>query len=166
LSERELYSSTDCFPIEFHDMKRQRRVLAGKDLIASLDVDGRYYRAQVELQLRAKLLRLRQKAAGLMSDKTLLRRLLADSLSTFCVLIRHALILHGADAKMVKRDLLQEAGSTLGIDAGPFLKLLDLREGRIRERDVEPAGLLAAYLSQLSLVIDAVDKLDGNREKE
>src|SRR5512144_158962 len=31
LSEQEVRTSTDCFPIEFYDMKRQRKVLAGKD---------------------------------------------------------------------------------------------------------------------------------------
>ena len=58
-------------------------------------MDDSFYRAQVEHDLRAKLLRLRQKAAGMLSDEDLLRRLLADSLSTFCVLFRHALHLSG-----------------------------------------------------------------------
>ena len=31
LSEEELRTSTDCFPIEFHDMQERRRVLFGKD---------------------------------------------------------------------------------------------------------------------------------------
>ena len=91
LSEQEVQTSADCFPIEFHDMQERRRILAGTDLIESLPLDDRYYRAQVEYQLRAKLLRLRQKAAGVLNDKALLRRLLMDSVSTFCVLFRHAL---------------------------------------------------------------------------
>ena len=33
LSEEELRTSTDCFPIEFHDMQERRRVLFGTDLI-------------------------------------------------------------------------------------------------------------------------------------
>ncbi len=64
-------------------------------MISSLVVDDSFYRAQVEHDLRAKLLRLRQKASGMMSDADLLRRLLLDSVSTFCVLFRHALLLHG-----------------------------------------------------------------------
>jgi hypothetical protein len=166
LSEHEVRTSTDCFPIEFHDMRRQRKVLAGKDVIADIEVDERFYRAQVEFQLRSKLLRLRQKAAGVMSDKPLLRQLLADSLSTFYVLIRHALILRGVDAKMVKRELFDQAAAELGIRPDPFLRLLDLREGKVRERDVDPEALLGDYLSQLGAVIDAVDKLDGNQERE
>ena len=45
-------------------------------MISALVIDDSFYRAQVEHELRAKLLRLRQKAAGMLSDQDLLRRLL------------------------------------------------------------------------------------------
>lgn len=93
LSQEELRASTDCFPIEFHDMKERRKVLAGLDVIEPLEIDDSFYRAQVEYQLRAKLLRLRQKAAGVMDDKELLSRLLIESFPTFILLFRHALYL-------------------------------------------------------------------------
>src|ERR1035438_4963577 len=35
LSEEEVRTSTDCFPIEFHDMQERRQVLFGKDVIES-----------------------------------------------------------------------------------------------------------------------------------
>ena len=66
LTERELATSTDCFAIEFHDIKRHSRVLHGKDVITDLALDDSFYRAQVEHDLRAKLLRLRQKACGML----------------------------------------------------------------------------------------------------
>ena len=64
LSEEELRTSTDCFPIEFEDMKERRRVLFGPDVIQDLVIDRTFYRAQVEMELRSKLLRLRQKQPG------------------------------------------------------------------------------------------------------
>src|SRR5712691_5666886 len=142
MSEHEVSTSTDCFPIEFHDMTRQHRLLHGKDVVGSLKVDNSFYRAQVEHELRAKLLRLRQKASGVLSDKDLLRKLLADSVSTFCVLFRHALMLTGVDAKIKKRDVIEQARERLGIDPAPFHQLLDLREEKIKPRDVDPATLL------------------------
>src|SRR5229473_1262753 len=51
LSEHEFQTSTDCFPIEFHDIIRQHRLLDGKDLAGSLQVDNSFYRAQVEHEL-------------------------------------------------------------------------------------------------------------------
>src|ERR1019366_844822 len=90
LTEQELVNSADCFAIEFHDIQRQHCLLHGKDVITSLLFEDHFYRAQVEHDLRAKLLRVRQKAVGMLSNPNLLRRMLLDSVSTFCVLFRHA----------------------------------------------------------------------------
>ncbi len=160
LTEHEVATSTDCFAIEFKDMKAQHQLLYGKDVVTPLEIDNSFYRAQVEHDLRAKLLRLRQKASGMLSDQDLLRRLLADSISTFCVLFRHALHLTGADGALKKRDVVAQAGRAFGFDAGPFEKLLDLREGRIKPREFDPDVNLAAYLAGIGAVIDAVDRLE------
>jgi predicted nucleotidyltransferase len=160
LTEPEIAASTDCFPMEFTDIRRYHRVLFGKDIASALEVDGRFYRAQVEHELRAKLFRLRQKAAGMLADPDLLRRLLADSISTFCVLFRHALALHGRDVPPVRREVIQAARDHFAIDASPFERLLDLREERIKPRDAEPVALLSGYLQGIVLVIDAVDRLE------
>jgi hypothetical protein len=160
LSEPEFNTSSDTFAIEYHDIQRQHRVLLGKDLIALLPVDDSFYRAQVEHDLRAKLLRLRQKAAGMLSEDDLLRRLLVDSLSTFCVLFRHALVLHGDEPPPTKRDIIARASQRFGVDAAPFSQLLDVREERIKPREIQPTALLGAYLQGIGVVIDAVDRLE------
>ena len=160
LTESEVTNSTDCFAIEFLDIKQQHQLLYGKDVVSGLAVDRSFYRAQVEHDLRAKLLRLRQKASGMLSDADLLRRLLADSISTFAVLFRHALALDGAEAPHRKRDVIEAARQRFGFDAAPFETLLALREERLKPRDVDPAGLLAGYLQGIGAVIDAVDRLD------
>jgi hypothetical protein len=164
LTPEEIASSTDCFAIEFLDIQRQHRLLHGKDVIAGIQIDCRrsasLYRTQVERDLRAKLLRLRQKAAGMMSDQNLLRRLLADSVSTFCVLFRHALALHGVDAPPSKRAIVERAAERFGFDRQPFDQLLDLREGRSTPRQVDPWKLLAPYLEGIGKTIDAVDRLE------
>jgi predicted nucleotidyltransferase len=160
LSEHELQTSTDCFAIEFYDIKAHHRILQGKDVVSGLVVENVFYRAQVEHDLRAKLLRLRQKASGALGDKDMLRHMLADSVSTFCVLFRHALLLHGAAASSKKREIIEQAQQTFGIDPLPFTRLLDLREERIKARELEPVALLESYLKQIDIVIDAVDRLE------
>jgi len=160
LSEHELATSTDCFAIEFRDIKAHHRILQGKDVISGLVVEDTFYRAQVEHDLRAKMLRLRQKASGALGDKDVLRHLLADSVSTFCVLFRHALILHGAEPTGRKRDVIEQARVKFAIDPQPFMQLLDLREERVKARDLEPIGLLDSYLKQIDVVINAVDRLE------
>src|SRR5579884_2847236 len=95
LTEEEVRTSTDVFAIEFHDMLERRRVLWGADPVAALQVDESFYRAQVEHDLRAKQIRLRQKAAAVLTDREALLRLMLDSVSNFCVLARHAMLLAG-----------------------------------------------------------------------
>ncbi|HEX4273948.1 MAG TPA: hypothetical protein VHZ74_01270 [Bryobacteraceae bacterium] len=160
LTEREVRTSTDCFAIEFHDIKEHHRILHGADLVSGLEIDRSFYRAQVEHDLRAKLLRLRQKASGILSDKDVLTRLLADSISTFCVLFRHALLLYGFNAPARKRDVIESARERFGIDAAPFRRLLDLREQKGKGKETEPEALLAGYMREIGKVIDAVDVLD------
>ena len=160
LSQEEFYGSSDTFAIEFHDIQRQHRVLFGKEVTESLVVDDSFYRAQVEHDLRAKLLRLRQKAAGILSEEDLLRRLLVDSLSTFCVLFRHALVLHGGEPPATKREIIAQASERFGVDPAPFSKLLDIREELVKPGDVPPVPLLGSYLQGIGVVIAAVDRLE------
>ncbi len=161
LAESELASSTDCFAIEFSDIKRQHVLLYGRDVVSALDIDFSFYRAEVEHDLRAKLLRLRQKASGMFSDAGHLRRLLLDSFSTFCVLFRHALILAGdQDPPLKKREIIQRAAERFGFDPLAFEKLLDIREDRLKPREVDPVPLLTAYMRAISSVIEAVDRLE------
>jgi hypothetical protein len=161
LTAQELATSADCFAIEFRDIKQQHVLLAGKDVISTLAIDERFYRAQVEHDLRAKLLRLRQKASGMLSDEDQLRRLLLDSISTFCVLFRHALILHGAEGPVTKREVIARASAQFGFDPLPFETLLAVREEKLKVRDLDPIALLDSYLQAISVVVTTVDRLEN-----
>jgi hypothetical protein len=160
LTRQEVETCTDCFAIEFEDIKEHHRILYGADVVSTMTVERCFYRAQVEHDLRAKLLRLRQKASAILSDKEALCRLLADSVSTFCVLFRHALILHGVFALAKKREIVSQARERFAIDPTPFLTLLDLREGRGKTKQMEPVALLTGYMNEIGKVIDAVDILE------
>jgi len=159
LSEDEVRNSTDCFPIEFHDMQEQRRVLFGQDVIASLVIDKSFYRAQIEHELRAKLLRLRQKAASVLADKHALLRLMIDSVSNFLVLSRHALLVSGLPSESSKREIATSLGG-IGVDASPFNTLLDLREQKKKPASVDTESLFASYLKQIEAVVAHVDRLE------
>jgi predicted nucleotidyltransferase len=159
LSEQEVLTSTDCFPIEFHDMQERRRVLFGKDVIEGLSVEKTFYRAQIEMELRSKLLRLRQKAAPVIADKQALLRLMIDSVSNFLVLARHALLVSGNSAGYQKREIARSLPA-IGADPLPFDTLLDLREQTKKPGDVDPEAVFASYLKQIEAVVDHVDRLE------
>jgi hypothetical protein len=135
-------------------------VLYGEDVVAGLEIEEVFYRAQVEHDLLAKLLRLRQKAAGVLSDSTLLLRLMADSVSTFCILGRHALRLAGAEAPWGKRAIIAECARRFGLPGQSFYTLLDLREGRASARDLDARTLFEDYLKDITALVVAVDAID------
>jgi len=159
LSEEELGTSTDCFPVEFHDMQERHRILYGPNLIEKLVIDRTFYRAQVEMELRSKLLRLRQKAAEVLADKPVLLRLMIDSVPNFLVLARHALLVSGLPAGWRKRDIVRHLPD-IGVDGTPFDTLLDLREQSKRAADVDPAALFAGYLEQIHALVRHVDQIE------
>ena len=160
LSMEELQTSTDCFPIEFHDIVERHQILYGADVVERLQVDDSFYRARVEYELRARLLRLRQKAAGVLHDRALLIRLMADSLSTFCVLARHALRLHGYEAAFDKAEVLRQAHQRFGMEPEPGLQLLAVRNGESLPRNMPEAQVLQRYLASLQTLVAAVNGLE------
>jgi hypothetical protein len=159
MTEEEAHHSADCFPIEFRDMKDRRKVLYGLDVIADVKVDDKFYRAQIEHELRSKLFRLRQQGARVLSDPVALMKLCLDSVSTFCTLGRHALIASGAHAKTDKRAIVHQLGHTLKMDVTPFETLLDVREDKPGVEG-DPGELFAAYLQCIQRMIEFVDKLE------
>jgi len=160
MSEEEAHNSADSFPIEFRDMKDRRKVLYGMDVVAEVKIDTKYYRAQIEHELRAKLFRLRQQGAQVLSDPAALLKLCLDSVSTFCVLARHALAAAGVDAKTQRRAVVHQLGETLGMDVAPFEILLDVREDKTGPEVGDPGELFARYLECIRRLIEFVDRLE------
>ena len=166
MSEEEAHNSADSFPVEFTDMKERRKVLYGVDVIADLHVDPKYFRVHLEHELRAKLFRLRQQAAGVLSDDAALMKLCLDSVTTFCFLGRHALAAAHIEVAHERRAVVERLGKVLRVDMAPFTALLDLRESKdVREGkpvpvSVEPAELFANYLECVRKMVEFVDGLE------
>lgn len=158
MSEEEVHNAADCFPIEYHDMKDRRKMLYGPDVIADVHVDSKYYRAQIEHELRSKLFRLRQQAASVLSDPEKLFQLCVDSVSTFCMLARHALAVAG-HAKSDRRAVIHQLGTTLEMDVTPFNILLDIREDKSVDPG-DPGELFAQYMECIRRLVEYVDGLE------
>jgi len=163
MSEEEVHGSTDCFPMEFRDMKDRRKVLYGPDVIADVKVDTRFYRAHIEHELRSKLIRLRQRGAQRLSDPVALLNLCVDSVSTFCVLGRHALLAAGIEAKLERRAVVHQLATTIQMDVTTLEILLDLREDKPGPDAGDPGELFAKYLECIQRLIEFVDRLEEAR---
>ena len=170
MTEEEAHNSADSFPIEFRDMQDHRRVLHGVDVIAHLHVDIKNYRTQVEHELRAKLLRLRQQGAQILSDPGALLKLCVDSVATFCTLGRHALAAGGIQVTGGRRDAvhrLREKLAPAGPPLSPMDLLLDLREGKTGTEQVlethDLVELFAQYLEFIRRMVEYVDRMEDHK---
>ena len=75
------------------------------------------------------------------------------------MLIRHALRLRGVETAYSKREAVEQARAEFRLDAAPFLSLLDLRDGKLKPKELDPVSLYGRYLEQIGTVIAVVDRI-------
>jgi len=155
----EFRRSCDAFPIEITDIQASNRILHGDSPLEGLIVDRTHHRAQLEHEIRSKLLRLRQKAMPVLGDNKALLRLMEDSVTTFLLFIRHALVLQQLETPAPRRQLVEAAHRAGLIDPLPFAQLIDLREGKLSPKSVDSVQLFEDYLKQIQSLVASVDAL-------
>ncbi len=89
LDRKFLARARDVFPMEFHDIKEQHRVLYGEEVFATLAIDSRHLRYQAEHEARGKLLRLRSLYAEVGAERKRLEALMLDSAKSFVITMRN-----------------------------------------------------------------------------
>ena len=159
ITRDELERSADVFSIELLDIKRRHRVLAGADLVSHLEIPMYLHRAQLEYELREKLILLRQRLLAHASDQKQTWQLLLRSVSAFATLFRHALIAQDQPVPATKREAVKALAAIVAFDASPFDHLLDIRAGRADPQQFQVQDLAARYLSAVEQVTSAVDKM-------
>jgi hypothetical protein len=157
-THEELVRSSDVFAIEMLDMKHRHRMLFGEDFLEKMEVPMRLHRLQVERELRINWMRLRQAIAVAEPRNKAHRNIMLSSLPTFCVLFRHALIGLGQPEPHTKREAVDGIAALTGADASGFHSILDLRAGKLKEREVDVEAALQTYLEFVEVVTNEVDR--------
>jgi predicted nucleotidyltransferase len=159
----ELEKSADIFAIEFLDIRQNHRMLYGEDVFRDLHVPMDLHRVQVEHNLRTKLLTLRQMYAQFADDDQRVRRLMLDSVSNFATLFRHALIAMGEQPgeslSPSKEENVRKLAARIHFDPDIFVRLLQVRAGKAKEKDLDTHAAFAQYLEGIERAIQAVDAL-------
>jgi hypothetical protein len=156
-TEEELRASTDVFPIELLDIQLSNRLLAGRDVVSAIAVPMELHRVQLEHDLRAVLLQLRQHYLIARDDHQQLQDAIAKSSSTVLTLFRHALVAMGLEAPESRREVADRIAQLESLDARPLHAALDLREGRRIETGIDT--LYRLYLDAVAALVHHVDGL-------
>jgi hypothetical protein len=158
-TREEVHRSADVFAIEFLDMQRRHRVLFGDDVLSSLHIPMHLHNAQVEYELREKLILLRESALLAANHSKRLWEVLLRSLPAFTTLFRHTLIALGDPVPECGRPALQSLSKRIAFDPSAFLQLLDIREGKLDRKQLKVADVFTRYLAAAQQVVAAVDTI-------
>jgi hypothetical protein len=158
-TREELERSADVFSIELLDMQHRHRVLWGSDVLSGLRISTQWHRAQVEYELREKLILLREQLLLAAGSRQRLWELLLRSLPAFTTLFRHTLIALGEPEPESKRAAIATLATRVSFDASALLQLLDIRERKLSHKRLDATDVAARYLAALQQVAAAVDRL-------
>jgi hypothetical protein len=154
----ELVRSADVFAIELLDIKRHHRMLHGADFFESFDVPMDLHRLQVERELRTAWLRLREAILTAPQKSAVHLQLMVRSISSFCVLFRHALIALQHGEAHTKREAVEAMAVITGGNPAGFQTILDFRAGKLKEKEVDVEATLHTYLEFVEIVTNEVDR--------
>lgn len=127
LSEEDLRSSTDVFPIKFLDIKRIHVIYRGKDVMSQLEISKDNLRLRCEQEIKNLMLRLRlnyvSRKQNSKSIASLLSRIYLSLIRNLGVLVE----LKSGDVLATNSDIIKGAGK-LGIDTGVLHDVEKLRQ--------------------------------------
>jgi hypothetical protein len=160
----ELRTSADIFTIELLDMKSRHRILYGENVLAELSVPLQYHSIQVERELRTDWLRLRQAILAAPKKSKAYLDLMVSSFSAFAALFRHALIALGEAPPETRREVIDRIAQFSGADPRAFHTILGLREGKVKERDIDVEKTLNQYFAFVEAVTEQFDRQLDNKK--
>lgn len=156
-TRQEVRQAAKIFPIEMIDIRDQHHILFGEDVFKDLNVPLEGHKAQLEHELRTKLLFLRQHYLASQSDATKLQLLMLDSVANFVVLFRHFLLSGGQSAPKSRREVLEQLAHKITFDPSPFLELLQVREGKALPESLNVQYVFPRYLEGIESVGRALE---------
>jgi hypothetical protein len=154
----ELRRSADIFAIELLDMKSRHRLLHGENVLADLEVPVHFHSIQVERELRTNWLRLREAILAAPKRPKVYLEIMDASFSSFAALFRHALIALGGKAPETKREAIERIAQFAGADPAGFHTILGIREGKLKERDVNVGSTMNQYFAFVEAVTERFDR--------
>ncbi len=161
LTEIYIETSTDVFPIEYLNVKRRYIPVYGKDVLKELPLKKEFLRLQAEREIKGKLLLLREAYLGSSGRKAALTGIINQSLHAFMAIFYALLFMKDIDAAEGGRSLILNVCSTFGLENNVFMKLIHIREGRIKPDEKELNRIFKDYLNEIHKLSKIVDELGG-----
>ncbi len=128
LTEQELKTSADVFPIKFLDMKQHHILLGGKDLLSDLEVQQEYLRLRCEQEMKNLSLRLRAFYLHGFGQPAELHQILLQTGIAFVGTLRGYLCLTRGESPRQEIEVAQKAATEMKLDFETLKTVLALQE--------------------------------------
>lgn len=158
LTTAEWRGSADVFPMEYSDILERHRVLHGEPPFDGIEVERADLRHELEHQSLGKLLQLRQGILAAGGDRKRQLELLERSVTTFMVIFRAVVRLHGEQPPADYEALTARVAALTGLDGEPFARVVRHVRGAARIPDQEVAAVLAGYLAGAQRLVAHIDQ--------
>jgi hypothetical protein len=156
-AKSELERAAAVFPIEMLDIQQQHHTIHGEDVFKDLKVPLDRHKAQLQQELRTKLLLLRQHYLACSNLAGRVRLLMLDSVSNFIVLFRHVLLATGDEPARAKREIVTQLAQKARFNPDVFLELLQVREHKAQADSIDSGPAFSRYLQAIEQAIRALD---------
>ena len=153
-------SSVDSFPVEFLNMKLNHILIFGEDVLRDLRFEPRYLRLQLERELKGKIFHLQHGFLEKEGKEKGLQELIKLSLGAFIPLFKALLFLKGHEIPPGRREVIKALSSAFPIDAGVFLKCIDISEGIGKYPAGEIKNLFKSYQGEIAQISALVDSME------
>lgn len=151
-------TSADVFPIEFFDIKENRKVLYGSDPFTHIEINDKNLRHQCEFELKGKLIQLQTRYATISKSDKETARLMVETFSTFFSIFKGILRLLKHPPEKKKRALMEKLATCIEFNPSIFMEILDIREGRAILPRKDASDKFEDYLTQIQTITNFIDK--------
>lgn len=155
LTLEDIKTSTDVFPIKFHDMKDAYEVVYGDDVLADLEIHDENLRLEVEQEMKILVLELRQffiqraKKGGAAGAEHFLAYF-----NSFLYLLKRLMKMQGLEAPKTNEELIRASAKQYGFDLELLKRLLEYKKGRALKDPVAEAIPFSAMVSKAADIVD------------
>ncbi len=159
----EIKNSVDVFPVEFLNIKSDHIFIGEHDPFPEVEIYDRALRRQVEEDLKAKRMWLRESFLRQGNHPRMIHVLLVEHFVALQVLIRSLLYLKGKEMPRSEEEALRQMAEAYGADFEVLKEVADLRHKRPKMSQAEMEGLLQRYLDTIGKIIEEVERMAEGR---
>ena len=152
-------SSLDSYPLEFLNMQNGYILVYGEDVLRGLSFEPCHLRLQCEREIMGKILLLRERFLETGGRPRKLRDLIAESITALVSIFGGLLYLKGRQIPPSRREVVEALAREFPVDAGVFLRCLDIKEGE-KVPSSETQDIFMAYLAEVRRLRGVVDELE------